>query len=229
MKTRRQTRFTLVELLVVIAIIAILASMLLPALNKAREKAKTITCINNQKQIGQIFSFYENAYNDYIVIYCINKGGSYYWTNILEEAKLIESKSMISYGYLSGITGRKKLFCPSNMKSAWTYAVPRGTNTYKAVHGSGGGYAVKWTKNVEIKKPSTAVSLAETDYADLSFTPGQATYNPGSINHRLYNDIHSGSSNFLFADGHAASQIAYWLMTQNDLDTKIILYYGTIY
>ena len=72
-KTSRSV-FTLIELLVVIAIIAILAALLLPALNQAKEKAKGILCLNNQKQVGMGFLNYTNDFNENLWYYDTNIG-----------------------------------------------------------------------------------------------------------------------------------------------------------
>lgn len=75
--------FSLVELLVVIAIIAILAALLLPALNRARDKAKDSDCRGRLKQISSAIIMYGNDFDDYIVPSALRGGADAYWYHVL--------------------------------------------------------------------------------------------------------------------------------------------------
>ena len=104
MKTSK-SNFTLIELLVVIAIIAILAAMLLPALNKAREAAKSISCLNNLKQLGTINNLYSTDYEGYVTA-GQTYGGPYAstdWWIILAENGYFQPKN------------KGLLYCPSTV------------------------------------------------------------------------------------------------------------------
>ncbi len=156
--SRYRAVFTLIELLVVIAIIAILAAMLLPALNKARERGMTSRCLGNVKQLGQYCSMYSMEYEDYIPLASNNPGESYTWAPswipLLWRYAYPQDKSNGSDIVAALDTANSNVFvCPS----------------FRIEQDCHSGYSMNWSVNMK-KDINTMPSAANQERRKVSFT-----------------------------------------------------------
>lgn len=225
-KTVRKTKpfrphiFTLIELLVVIAIIAIIAGLLLPALNSAREKARDISCASNLKQIGVMMTMYVGQNDDVVPAVYKNfplpgNGNAGKWQDVLA-ASFLPGKEIGNNIYLQVVSGEGETAmripvapfrCPAsgpfNIKEASRHY---GINLGKWKERAGFASAVDGPemKITRIKRPASRAAMFDLDCFGSTPEPGALERAQMVSGAGVWRHAGKMGANMCFADGHVS-------------------------
>lgn len=214
----RNGKFTLVELLVTIVVIAILAGLLLPALNKARESAKGASCQSNLKQIGNAATMYSGDFEDYVAPSLMGSSGGDIYNWACAFGRLYMDAKVKADGHPTNKGSWKTFACPSDPRIDSDVFPTRSYAVFRMIvrQPTGSGYL----KRNKFKVPTRTYFLAEVDYQGLVRTENKTDTGPCPNSNRRINTYlnyfdrarqvgpnHNNAACMLYIDGHAAKNI----------------------